>query len=164
MMKTCIVPFPRKIKHQHLGHWIAVGARGDHAIQPVSPFPCMSCMFPVCDQCSVSCHTTHSHNHMQEEMNGEDVSDPHVLESVKTAVIQNKSVKRIVIEGSRLRWTNVAIAIIEGAQQNTALKELKLETPVIPGLQVVVEKLRKAKPKLQLVVKAGDGECSYPEY
>lgn len=123
-----------------------------------SPFQaCLACARSV--NAAVLAVTPHSsHNHIQGVMNGEDVTDAHILESVKAAVAQNEFVKRIVINGSGLRWANVAVAIIEGAQQNTALRELKLETPCGPRLQEVVEELREAKPKLLLVVRAGDGE------
>ena len=95
-------------------------------------------------------------NHMQR---GEDVSDPDMLKAVQTAVRVNRSVKRIRIEGSKLRWTNVATAIIEGAAHNTTLMEVDLETPNDPHppqLQKVVDETRQANPKLRLVVEAGE--------
>ena len=97
-------------------------------------------------------------NLMQEEVvEGEDVSDPDMLKAVQTAVRVNRSVKRIEIEGEKLRWTNVATAIIEGAAHNTTLMEVELETPKDhPPPQEVIDKTRQANPKLRLVVMAGE--------
>ena len=103
-------------------------------------------------------------NHMQweeeeEEMLGEDVSDPDMLKAVQTAVSVNRSVKRIRIDDRLLRWTNVATAIIEGAAHNTTLMEVELKTPKDPNLsqlQKVVDETRQANPKLRLVVWAGE--------
>ena len=99
-------------------------------------------------------------NHLQsrvDEVMGEDVSDPDMLKAVQTAVRVNRSVKRIWIEGEKLRWTNVATAIIEGATHNTTLMEVELGTPKDhPPPQEVVDKTRQANPKLRLVVKAGE--------
>ena len=95
-------------------------------------------------------------NHMQEVME-EDVSDPDMLKGVETAVRVNRSVKRIRIGRSELRWTNVATAIIEGAAHNTTLMEVELWTPRDhPPPQEVVDKTRQANPKLRLVVVAGE--------
>ena len=92
-----------------------------------------------------------------EEMLGEDVSDPDMLKAVQTAVRVNRSVKRIRIEGKYLRWTNVATAIIEGAAHNTTLMEVELATPNDPHPpQEVIDKTRQANPKLRLVVEAGE--------
>ena len=63
---------------------------------------------------------------------GEDVSDPDMLKAFQTAVRVNRSVKRIRIVGERMRWTNVATAIIEGAAHNTTLMEVELVTPNDP--------------------------------
>ena len=91
------------------------------------------------------------------EVRGEDVSDPDMLKAVQTAVRENRSVKRIKIGGSKLRWTNVATAIIEGAAHNATLMEMELETPEDPPPpQEVVDKTRQANPKLRLVVWAGE--------
>ena len=105
-------------------------------------------------------------NHMQmweeeeeEEMLGEDVSDPDMLKAVQTAVSVNRSVKRIRIDDKLLRWTNVATAIIEGAAHNTTLMEVEFKTPKDPNLsqlQKVVDETRQANPKLRLVVWAGE--------
>ena len=95
-------------------------------------------------------------NHMQKVI-GEDVSDPDMLKAVQTAVRVNRSVKRIRIEGKKLRWTSVATAIIEGAAHNTTLMEVELETlKDHPPPQEVVDKTRQTNPKLQLVVSAGE--------
>ena len=92
-------------------------------------------------------------NHMQ-EVKGEDVSYPDMLKAVQTAVRVNRSVKRIRIEGSYLRWTKLATAIVEGAAHNTTLSEVKLETPKDHSPpQEAIDKARQANPKLRLVVK-----------
>ena len=95
-------------------------------------------------------------NLMQWEM-GVDVSDPDLLKAVQTAVRMNRSVKRIRIDGSELRWTNVITAIIEGAAHNTTLSEVEL---VIPDedphpLLEVIDETRQANQKLRLVVRLG---------
>ena len=97
-------------------------------------------------------------NHMQvRKVEGEDVSDPDMLKAVQTAVRVNKSVKRIMIDGRKLKWTNVATAIIEGAAHNATLMEVELETPEDhPPPQEVVRRTRQANPKLRLVVTAGE--------
>ena len=100
-------------------------------------------------------------NHVQwgKEVRGEDVSDPDMLKAVQTAVKENRSVKRIGIEGRNLRWTKVATAIIEGAAHNTTLMEVDLKTPKDPHhtqLQEVIDESRQANQKLRLVVGAGE--------
>ena len=97
-------------------------------------------------------------HHMQDdEVMGEDVSEPDMLKAVQTAVKVNRSVKRIRIKGEYLRWTNVATAIIEGAAHNTTLMEVELETPKDhPPPQEVIDKTRQANPKLRLVVLVGE--------
>ena len=99
-------------------------------------------------------------NHMQGwEMKGDDVTDPDVLKAVEAAVRRSTSVKRIKIEGRGLRWTNVATAILKGAAQSKPLREVVLETPLgsLPPKEVV-DDVRRANPKLRLVVKEGSGE------
>ena len=101
-------------------------------------------------------------NHMQGRwgVEGEDVSDPDVLKTVEEAIKERMSVKRIEIGGEYLRWTNVATAILKGAAHNTVLRELELTTPRdFPPPQEVVDDVRRANPKLRLVVVAG-GESS----
>ena len=101
-------------------------------------------------------------NHMQERrrVEGEDVTDPDVLKAVEAAVRRSTSVKRIQIEGSHLRWTNVAIAILKGAAQSKPLREVELVTPKdFP--QDLVDDVRKANPKLRLVVKAVSESASH---
>ena len=95
-------------------------------------------------------------NHLQEEVKGEDVSDPDMLKAVQTAVRVNRSVKRIRIDDRLLRWTNVATAIIEGAAHNTTLMEVELVILKYHPPQEVIDKTRQANPKLRLVVKAGE--------
>ena len=98
-------------------------------------------------------------NHMQEEeLEGEDVTDPDVLKAVEAAVRSSTSVKKITIEGSNLRWINVATAILKGAAQSKPLREIVLQKlRNSPPLQEVVDDVRRANPKLRLVVRAGGG-------
>ena len=92
---------------------------------------------------------------------GEDVTDPDVLKAVEEAVKESTSVKRIKIDGEDLEWTNVATAILKGAAQSKALRELELRTPEdLPPLQGVVDDVRRANPKLRLVVRA-EGESHH---
>ena len=108
-------------------------------------------------------------NHMQdweveeeEEVEGEDVTDPDVLKAVEAAVRKSTSVKRIKIVGSNLRWTNVATAILKGAAQSKPLREVELWTPKdLPPPQEVVDDARRANPKLRLVVRAGCESASH---
>ena len=105
-------------------------------------------------------------NHMQDkvegEVEGEDVLDPDVLKTVEEAITVSTSVKRIKIDGEYLRWTNVATAILKGAAHNTVLRELELETPRdFPPPQEVVDDVRRANPKLRLVVRAGSESASH---
>ena len=97
-------------------------------------------------------------NHMQNmEMKGEDVTDPNVLKAVEAAVRRSMSLKRIEIKGKFLRWNNVATAILKGAAQSKPLREVWLETPQnSPPPQEVVDDVRRANPKLRLVVTAGE--------
>ena len=98
-------------------------------------------------------------DHMQRGEEGEDVTDPDVLKAVEAAVRRSTSVKRIEIDSSYLRWTNVATAILKGAAQSKPLREVVLETPRdFPPPQEVVDDVRRANPKLRLVVKEGSGE------
>ena len=61
---------------------------------------------------------------------------------------------RIRFEYSQLEWTNVATAILKGAAKNVSLRDLKLVTPEdFPLPQEMVDEVRRANPKLQLVVK-----------
>ena len=102
-------------------------------------------------------------NHMQErrEVKGKDVSKPDVLKAVEEAITVSTSVKRIEIDGAYLKWTNVATAILKGAAHNTVLRELWVVTPWgISPPQEVVDDVRRANPKLRLVVMAGRGESS----
>ena len=90
------------------------------------------------------------------------MSDPDVLKAVEEAIRVSMSVKRIGIEGEDLRWTNVATAILKGAAHNTVLREFQLMTPrVFPPLQEVVDDVRRANPKLRLIVVAGGKSTSH---
>ena len=102
-------------------------------------------------------------NHMQMGVvNGEDVLDPDVLKEVVEAITVSTSVKRIEIDGERLRWTYVATAILIGAAHNTVLRELKLRTPRdFHPPQEVVDYVRRANPKLRLVVGTGSKSSSH---
>ena len=102
-------------------------------------------------------------NHMQweEVLEGEDVLDPDVLRAVEKAITVSTSVKRIEIDGKYLRWTNVATAILKGAAHNTVLRELELKTPRdFPPPQEMIDDVRRANPKLRLVVRAGLSESA----
>ena len=98
-------------------------------------------------------------NHMQRL---EDVTDPDVLKAVEAAVRRSTSLKRIEIAHCYLRWTNVATAILKGAAQSKPLREVELATPEdSPPPQEVVDDVRKANPKLRLVVSAGGESASH---
>ena len=88
---------------------------------------------------------------------GEDVSDPDTLKSVQTAIRVNRSVRSIRMEHNNIRWTNVTTAIIEGAAQNVALKEVELTFPPYESLhlnfQMAIDEARQANKKLRLVVR-----------
>ena len=105
-------------------------------------------------------------NHIQKEwkkvVTGEDVLDLGVLRAVEAALRESRSVKRIMIYCEYLRWTNVATAILKGAAHNTVLRELVLKTPRdFPPPQEVVDDVRRANPKLRLVVMAGGESASH---
>ena len=94
-----------------------------------------------------------------EKVEEEDVTDPDVLKAVEAAVRKSMSVKKIKIESSHLRWTNVATAILKGAVQNKSLREVELVTPQNSPPQEVVDGVRTANLKLRLVVKK-EGESA----
>ena len=97
-----------------------------------------------------------------EEVKGEDVTNPDELKAVEAAVKESMSVKRIEIGDECLKWTNVATAILKGAAQSKALRELELTTPEdFPPPQEVVDDVRRANPKLRLVVRAGSESASH---
>ena len=125
---------------------------------PISHVFCSftSCM-SVCETAPVLVVTQQGlFNYMQigkMKVQGEDVTDPDVLKAVETAVRRNTSLKRIKIDGSYLKWANVATAILKGAAQTQSLRRLELMTPEdFPPHQEVVDDVRRANPKLQLVV------------
>ena len=92
---------------------------------------------------------------------GEDVSDPDMLKAVQTAVRVNRSVKRIRIKDRKLRWTNVATAIIKGAAHNTTLMEVELRTPDDdPHPQEVIDETRQANPTIRLFVDASESHIT----
>ena len=104
-------------------------------------------------------------NHMQggrEGVRREDVLDPDVLRAIEEAIKESMSVKRIEIDVKYSRWTKVATAILKGAAHNTVLRELELWTPKdFPPPQEVVDDVRRANPKLRLVVVAGCESASH---
>ena len=63
------------------------------------------------------------------KVQGEDVTDLDVLKAIETTVRRSMSLKRIKIDGSYLKWTNVATAILKGAAQTKSLRRLELMTP-----------------------------------
>ena len=88
--------------------------------------------------------------------------DPDVLNAVEVAVRRSTSVKRIKIQGGYIKWTNVATAILKGAAQNTVLRELELELPEdFPPSQEVVDDVRRANPKLRMIVMTGGKSASH---
>ena len=129
----------------------------------IAPF--LACLCVKCETAAVLVVTQQGLlNHMQGGMEGEgeDVSDPDVLRAIEEAIKESMSVKRIVIDGECLRWTNVATAILKGAAHNTVLRELELWTPKdFPPPQEVVDDVRRANPKLRLVVRAGSESASH---
>ena len=103
-------------------------------------------------------------NHMQRwrEVKGEDVTDPDVLRALEEEVRNGASVKRVKLDGEYLKWTNVATAILKGAAQSIALRELVLGTPKnFRPPQEVVDDVRGDNPKLRLVVLAGGESASH---
>ena len=88
------------------------------------------------------------------------MSDPGTLQSVEAAVRDNKSLKKMMIFGFQLTWTNVAVAILKGAAKNETLRTLRLDVPEAredepyPAPELVDE-VRRSNPKLQLTVKVG---------
>ena len=121
----------------------------------IAPFHVCLCV--KSETAAVLVVTQHGLLNLMQEVMGEDVSDPDMLKAVQTAVKVNRSVKRIRIDGRKLKWTNVATAIIEGAAHNTTLMEVELVTPEDhPPPQEVIDKTRQANPKLRLFVRAGE--------
>ena len=88
------------------------------------------------------------------------MSDPAALQAVEVAVRENTSLRRMVIGGLKVTWTNVAVAILKGATRNTTLRELRLEVPDDPlPPQQLIDDLRRSNSKLRLTVWAG---CESP--
>ena len=102
-------------------------------------------------------------NHMQGRRGkeGKDVLNPDALKTVEEAITVSTSLKRIKIHDEYLRWTNRATAILKGAAHNTVLRELELTTTINSSPpQEVVDDVRRANPKLRLVVMTGRGESA----
>ena len=132
----------------------------------IAPFH--ACLCVKCETAAVLVVTQQGLlNHMQvwgrREVKGEDVLEGEdVLKAIEEAITVSTSVKIIVIDGTYLRWTNVATAILKGAAHNTVLRELELKTPKdSPPSQEVVDDVRRANPKLRLVVRAGGESASH---
>ena len=68
----------------------------------------------------------------------QDVSDPATLQSVKVAVGENTSLRKMTIQPrvslakTQLTWTNVVVAILKGAAKNETLRTLYLGIPDEP--------------------------------
>ena len=127
----------------------------------IAPFHVRLCLkYETAAVLVVTQHRLLKHMQWEDEMTGVDVWEPDMLKAVQTAVRVNRSVKRIRIKDQKLRCTNVATAIIEGAAHNITLMEVELETPDDDDpplqLQEVVDKTRQANPKLRLFVRAGE--------
>ena len=90
----------------------------------------------------------------------QDVSDPDTLKALEVALKENSSLRRMVIAGASITWTNVAVAILKGATKNTTLRRLYLQVPdeSLPPQQLI-DDLRRSNSKLQLTVEAG---CESP--
>ena len=88
----------------------------------------------------------------------QDVSDPDTLQAVEVAVRENTSLRRIMIRGSSMTWTNVAVAILKGATNNATLRTLDLHVPGKPRYplppQQLIDDLRRSNSKLRLTVRA----------
>ena len=128
----------------------------------IAPFH--ACLCARCETAAVLVVTQQGLlNHMQQwEEVGKDVSDPDVLRAVEEAITVSTSVKRIEIDCEYLRWTNVATAILKGAAHNTVLRELELRTAGdFPLSQEVVDDVRRANPKLRLVVMVAGESASH---
>lgn len=89
------------------------------------------------------------------------MSEPHVLQLLEQALRENKSLSKLKIDGRRCKWTNVATYILKGAAKSMSLQELKLITPEdFPPPKEVVDEVRRANPKLQVILDAGGESVS----
>ena len=102
-------------------------------------------------------------NHMQQEtlnVDSEDVTDPDILKAVEAAVMRWST--SVIIRCWDIKWANVATAILKGAAQNKTLKKVNLVTAWnCPLSQEVVDYVRRANPKLRLVVLAESESASH---
>ena len=95
------------------------------------------------------------------------MSDPGTLHSVEVAVGENTSLKKMIILPTllghyKLKWTNVAVAILKGAAKNETLGTVYLGIRDEPPLtQELVDEVRRLSPKLQLTVLAGGCESEH---
>ena len=79
----------------------------------------------------------------------QDVEDEDTLKAVEAALRESTSVKRIELICDELNWTNVATAVLKGAQENTSLRELTLMTPKdSPPPQDVVNEVKQKRRRL----------------
>ena len=78
----------------------------------------------------------------------QDVEDEDTLKAVEAAVRESTSVKRIAIEVLKVKWTNVAIALLKGATENKSLRELTLKTAEDSPLQDVVDEVKEKRRRL----------------
>ena len=102
-------------------------------------------------------------NHMQHEtlnVDSEDVTDPGILKAVEEAVMTWST--SVFICCWDIKWANVATAILKGAAQSKTLKSVHLATAKdFPPSQEVVDYVRRANPKLRLVVAAKGKSASH---
>ena len=84
------------------------------------------------------------------------MSDPGTLQLVEAAVRDNTSLKKMTIQSfsdSQLTWTNVAVAMLNGAAKNETLRTLRLGVRDKPyPAPELVDEVRRSNPKLQLIV------------
>ena len=104
------------------------------------------------------------------------MSDPGTLQSVEAAVRDNKSLKKMTIKpdynplplkhsiqpvSSVLTWTNVAVAILNGAAKNETLRILELGLQAAYPVPELVDEVRRSNSKLRLTVEAGRCESEH---
>ena len=82
----------------------------------------------------------------------QDVSDPDTLQAVEVAVRENTSLRRMVIWGPRVTWTDVAVSILKGATKNATLRRLYLDVPDEALPPQLIDDLRRSNSKLRLTV------------
>ena len=99
-------------------------------------------------------------NMNSEDVDSEDVTDPDILKAVEAAVMRWST--SVMIDCWDMKWANVATAILKGAAQSKTLKSVDLVTAKdFPPSQEVVDYVRRANPKLRLVVAAKGESASH---